>query len=322
MNLFRLKALSLFYRELSTLLAGGMPVVQAMGELAEHVRGRALRNAVGDIKVNLEQGMTVGAAFARYPQFFPEWHVGVMEAGEQTGKLADALKMIADHLERNYADILKLAVGLAYPAFLLAVALAALPLMRLGTCGGRAGGIYGGIALAIAGCAGGYFAALRVPGLGRGLQAVMLAVPLLGGLIRKIAVTRFIRALQALTASGVPILTGWKTAAAASGNEIVRGGLLDAMKMLETGGTLSDALSRAGILPAYMIGMISSGEKSGSIVKMLDSAAAFCEKENEAAIGVLLKVVPVAVYLAVAAFVGLAVISSYNGYFNSIMAVQ
>jgi type IV pilus assembly protein PilC len=301
MDIFRSKSLSLFYRELSTLLASGMPVVQAMGELVQHVSYGLLRNTVWHIQADLEQGGTLAGAFAKFPQVFPEWQVGVIEAGEKTGRLAEMLKMIADQTEKNYADTLKLIVGLSYPAFLLVVALILLPFIRIGTCptNGCASGVYRNLFLLALICCGGYFL-LRKAGARSSMQAVALATPVFGKMVRQFAITRFVRALQSLTAAGVPILTGWRVAAGASGNE----------------------LARANVFPAYMIGMISSGEKSGSIVKMLDSAAVFCEKENEAAIGVLLKVVPVIVYIAVASFVGLTIISTYSRYYNSILTLQ
>jgi type IV pilus assembly protein PilC len=325
MAIFGAKSLSLFYRELSTLLYGGMPVVQAMAELVGHVRYGAFRNTVWHIQADIEQGTPLAAAFAKFPRFFPEWQVGMIDAGERSGKLAESMKMIADQLEKSYADVLKLCVGLSYPLFMLAISLLALPFMRFGGC--RTGGCiwkaYAPVFIFAAVCAGGY-AAVRKAGQGvrTGLQAAILAVPLFGRLLRQLAVTRFIRALHALTSAGVPILTGWKVAAGAAGNEAVRRELLQSMKVMEAGGTITAALTRSKVFPEYMTGMIASGEMSGSIAKMLDSAAAFCEKENDAAIGVILRVAPVVVYLAVAGFIGSMVISSYADYFGSITNLQ
>jgi type IV pilus assembly protein PilC len=325
MTIFRSRSLSLFYRELSTLLSGGMAVVQALGELVGHVGYGSFRDAVWHIQSDVEQGGTLAGAFAKFPRFFPEWQVGVIGAGERSGTLVDSLKMIADQLEKNYSDMLKLAVGLSYPLFMFVISLLALPFMNIGSCPakGCAAGFYKTVLLVVAACAGGYFLWRKAgPREGYLLQAAVLRVPVFGGLVRQLAVTRFVRALKSLSSSGAPIITAWKVAAGASGNEAIRKSLLEAMKPLEAGGTISEALERAHIFPAYMIGLIVSGEKSGSIVKMLESAASFCEKENDAAIGVLLKIVPVVVYIAVAFFIGFSVISAYSRYFNSMTTVQ
>ncbi|MGE5309139.1 MAG: type II secretion system F family protein [Deltaproteobacteria bacterium] len=325
MALFQAKSLSLFYRELATLLASGMPVVQASASLVDHLPFGAFRTAVWYIQKDLEQGKTLGEALERYPQYFPGWHVGVVKAGEKSGKLADALSMISSQLERNYSDLLKLSVGLAYPALLLVIALLVMPLLPVKSC--AMGGCFArtlsavfflGIAAAAAA------AVLRKPGprLKAALQSAALSLPLFGRLLRQFAVTRFTRALQSLCAAGVPIMTAWRLAAEASGNEPVARDLLQGLALIEQGGTIASALTRARVFPPYMAGMIATGEKSGSIVKALDTAAAFCEKENEAAIGILVKTVPIIVYILVACVVGSMIISYYSSYFNSILSIQ
>jgi type II secretory pathway component PulF len=311
-SIFASKSLSLFYRELSTLLGSGMGIVESMEQLVNHLASGALKNAALYIQAELVQGGSFADAMARCPNVFPEWQVGVVRAGEKSGHLAESLAMISGQLEKDYADLLKLLIGLAYPAFVLLVGVGAMPFIRFGQCGTRS-------------CAGGAFTALLVlAAAGAGIyflprkQELALSLPVVGRLFRQFAVTRFMRALQSMVSSGVPILTAWKLSADACGNEVIKRGLMSAMGEIEQGGTISAAFRKANIFPDYMVGMIASGEKSGSIGKMLDGAASYCEKENEAAIAVLLRIVPVAVYLLVACFIGMMVVSFYAGYFNQI----
>ncbi len=319
MGFFRSKSLAVFYRELSTLLSGGMAIVQAVGEMVGHVRYGEFRNAVWRVQADLEQGKSLSEAFAVSPRVFPSWQIGVIKAGEESGNLADTLRMLADQMESSYGDTLKLLVGLAYPAFMLAAALVLTPFMNVGTCG-VGGCVSASLKNVLIGA--GVIAAILLLSRNGGraaMQQIALGLPFVGKLMRQLAVTRFMRALRSLTAAGVPVLTGWKVAAGAAGNESVRATLMKALGKMEAGGTLADAFRAAHIFPDYMLGMVSSGERSGSIVRMLDSCAEFCEKENQAAIGVMLRIVPVAAYLAVAFFVGLALMSAYSGYYTQLL---
>ena len=315
MSLFAAKNLSLFYRELSAMLGAGMGIIEAMEQAAGHLRPGALKNAALCAHAELVHGGSLSDALEKFPRLFSEWHTGVIRAGEKSGHLSESLAMLSGQLEKSYSDLLKLLTGLAYPAFVLLIALGLLPFIKIGSCGmgSCTRGIFTTLFFLAAAGTAVYFLSRKKAG-----QEIVLSLPVVGRLVRQFAVTRFVRALQSLVSSGVPILTAWKLSADASGNDAVRSGLLSAMGEIEQGGLISGAFKKAAIFPDYMIGMIASGEKSGSISQMLDSAAGYCEKENDAAIAVLLRIVPVAVYLLVASFVGMMVISFYTGYFKQI----
>ena len=312
MSIFASKSLGLFYRELSAMLSSGMGIIDSMEQVVNHLKPGALKDAALYAQAELVQGGTLSGAMEKFPKIFAQWHTGVIRAGEKSGHLPESLAMISGQLEKSYADLLKLLTGLAYPAFVLIVAVCVMPFIRIGSCGTGScagGAVIGLLVLAAAGT--GIYFLTRVPGF-------VLAIPVIGRLVRQFALTRFMRALQSLVSSGVPILTAWSLSADASGNEAIRKSLMSAMGEMEQGGTISAAFRKARIFPDYMAGMIASGEKSGSIGKMLDGAAGYCEKENEAAIAILLRIVPVAVFLIVALFVGMMLVSFYAGYFNQI----
>ena len=150
----------------------------------------------------------------------------------------------------------------------------------------------------------------------------ILAIPKIGSITRQFALTRFIRALQVLSASGVSIIGGWKMAAESCGNDVIRNALLSGLPLLQEGQSLSRAFIQAGVFPASVIALITTAEKSGSIVQTLNTIAGYEERENETSIAVLTRVIPLLVYFIIAGFIGFRIISFYLGYFNQIFSLS
>jgi type IV pilus assembly protein PilC len=160
----------------------------------------------------------------------------------------------------------------------------------------------------------------KYEGFKTGLDGFILGMPMIGNIVRQFALARFVRALQVLSASGVSIISGWQMAAESCGNNPVKSSLLSGLPLLQEGQGLSKAFIQARVFPASMIGLISSAEKSGSIAQTLNTIATYSEKENETAIAVLTRIIPLVVYLLIAAFIGLRIVSFYLGYFNQIFS--
>ncbi len=327
MSVFRIRAMAIFYRNLATLVGSGVAVIEAMGIISSKGGGPGyVKHIAMKIKEYLMQGDSLGAAFGKFPDFFPQWHVSIIKYSEAAGRLAENLGYLASYLERDYATLQRIAVGLAYPVVLLHAAFFLLPIINMATCAGKGGYISGllSLVLPVYGIAFLLYFLIRMLNsavLKEYFDRIILFIPVFGNIARQFALTRFIRALQCLCSSGVAIISAWKMAAEACGNSAVKEMVFRGVPVLEGGQEISKAFMQADILGADMIGMVSSAERSGSISGMLNTVATYCEKRNETTIGILLGVIPVFFYLAVAGFIAFRIITFYLGYFNQISSM-
>lgn len=322
MPIFRTRILMLFYRELAQLVSSGVTIIEAMDILSKQGGYSQLNRVIGQIKQELAAGSSLGEAFSRFPDVFPALHASIIRYSETSGRLAQGITSLADYLEKEYAMQQSLIVGLAYPVILLHVAMFLLPIVNAVSCG--AGGyIFGflSIFIPVYGLAYLIYLVLRMrknEAFKTSCDGFILAIPRIGDIVRQFALAKFIRALQVLSASGVSIISGWKMAGESCGNNAVRDALLTGLPLLQEGQSLSQAFIQARVFPPSMIGLITAAERSGSIVQTLNTIASYSEKENETAIAVLTRIIPVFVYLLIAGFIGLRIISFYLGYFNRI----
>lgn len=314
--------LALFYREFASLISSGVSVIDGMAMLAEHAGSSRLREITFKIKEDAAQGISLGEAFAKFPDVFPEWQASIIKYSEKSGRLSQGFESLAAYLERDYSLQLGIITGLAYPVFLLHAAIFLLPLVNLFTCGGSAKYLRGVLAiiLPLYGFPFLLFSFLRIlnkPQLKTGFHIFLINIPLLGQLLRRIAVSRFILALHSLCSSGVPIISAWKIASEATGNETVKARIFKAAPFLEEGGQLSEAFIKSGLCDYRMAGLVKSAEKSGNLVEALEMIYKYSDKEINTAVGLIARILPVVIYLLVAAFIGSRVISFYLGYFRS-----
>lgn len=325
MSFFSTRILMLFYRELAQLVSSGVAIIEAMDILSKQGGRSQLNKALAGIREDLKSGRSLGEAFLGYPDVFPLLHANMIKYSETSGRLGQGISSLADYLEKEYAMQQSLIVGLAYPVFLLHVGMFLLPLINAFGC--NSGGYFRSflsIFIPVYGLAFLVYLALRMrkyEGFKTGLDGFILGMPVIGNIVRQFALTRFVRALQVLSASGVSIISGWQMAAESCGNNLVRSSLLSGLPLLQEGQAISKAFIQARVFPASMIGLISSAEKSGSIVQTLNTIATYSEKENETAIAVLTRIIPVFVYLLIAGFIGFRIISFYLGYFNQILSI-
>jgi type IV pilus assembly protein PilC len=324
MWIFQIRTLMFFYRELAQLVSSGVPIIEAIDIIFRQGGYSRFNNVLAKISQDLKTGSSLGEAFSRYPEVFPSLHANMIKYSETSGRLAQGISGLADYLEKEYAMYQALIVGLAYPIFLLHAAMLLLPIVNAFGCQSQ-GYLRGflSIFIPVYGLVFLVYLAFRMrrnQGFKGGMDRFILGIPLIGNIVRQFALARFVRALQVLSASGVSILSGWKMASESCGNDAVKDSLLSGLPLLQEGRGLSQAFIQAGVFPASMLGLISSAEKSGSIVQTLNIIASYSEKENETSIAVMTRIIPVLVYLLIAGFIGLRVVSFYLGYFNQIFS--
>ncbi|MFP4560585.1 MAG: type II secretion system inner membrane protein GspF [Thiohalorhabdus sp.] len=300
--------LALLTRQLATLVRAGMPLEEALRALGEQVNGRQLQSVVAGVRAQITEGATLTEALGSFPRTFPELYRVMVEAGEASGRLEEVLDRLADYTEQRQAMRQKLGVALIYPmlvtvvAVLVVVALLTyvvpevvrvfestgqtLPLLTRGLIASsdflRANGLLLVVLLAGAALLATY--ALRRPRVRYAFDGLLLRLPFIGRLSRTINSARLARTLAILTESGVPLLEAIRIGGRVVRNQPIREAVEEAAVAVREGGRLHTALGQSGHFPPLMVHMLSAGEESGELEKMLERAASNQERELESAV--------------------------------------
>jgi type IV pilus assembly protein PilC len=337
------KELAIFTRQFSVMIDAGLPLVQCLEILAGQQENKSFQKVLNGVRGSVEGGATLSASMKQYDKIFDPLYYNMVEAGETGGILDTILQRLSTYIEKNVK--LKRAVksALIYPVSVLFIAAMVitlllwkvvpifvtlfnglevelpLPTRIVIALSNFVGSIYGGMLLIffIATCVG-----LKVwYGTPQGrmvLDHILLKLPLIGILLRKIAVARFTRTLGTLISSGVPILEGLDITARTSGNAVVEKAISQTRKAVEAGRSLVDPLKETDVFPGMVTQMIGVGEQTGAMDAMLQKIADFYEDEVDAAVKDLLTALEPAMIVFLGVVVGGVVISMYLPLFSLI----
>jgi type IV pilus assembly protein PilC len=301
------KEIAIFFRQFSVMIDAGLPLVQCLEILAANQENVTAQKALTGVRMSVEGGATLANAMRGYPKVFDELTTNMIEAGETGGILDTILQRLAAYVEK--AVKLKAAVksALIYPVSVISIAMLVvgallkwvvpifanlfaglgvdLPLptrivMGLSAFVGRFGWLF------ILGLVGFFFLIKQIRKNPQGLlmtDKFMLNLPVMGMLLRKIAVARFTRTLGTLITSGVPILEGLTITARTSGNAVLEQSLMKVRKAVEEGRTIVDPLKESGVFPNMVVQMIGVGEATCAMDAMLQKIADFYEDEVDSA---------------------------------------
>jgi len=336
------KELAVFTRQFSVMIDAGLPLVQCLEILANQQENKAFQKALTEVRTSVEGGSTLANGLRLYPRIFDTLYANMVEAGETGGILDTILQRLSGYIEK--AVKLKRAVqsALIYPIAVIVIAGGViflllwkvvpifatlfaglgvdLPLPTRIVIGlSHAIGEFA-IPMIILGALGVY--ALKwyygTPSGRMTIDKIILKLPLLGSLMRKIAVARFTRTLGTLITSGVPMLEAMDITARTSGNAVIEEAILTVRKAIETGRTIVDPLRETGVFPNMVVQMIGVGEQTGALDSMLSKVADFFEDEVDAAVGDLLTAMEPMIILVLGVVVGGVVISMYLPLFSLI----
>jgi type IV pilus assembly protein PilC len=337
------KELAVFTRQFSVMIDAGLPLVQCLEILASQQENKVFQKVLTGTRGSVEGGSTLSTAMKGYPKVFDPLYSNMVEAGETGGILDTILQRLSTYIEKNVK--LKRAVksALVYPIGVLTIAGAVITLLLwkvvpifatlfagLGVdlplptkiviaLSNFVGSIFGFlIIVAIVGCV---LALKAWYGTAQGrmvIDTIVLKLPVIGILMRKIAVARFTRTLGTLISSGVPILEGLDITARTSGNAVVEKALFQVRKSLEEGKSLTDPLKECDVFPGMVTQMISVGEQTGAMDAMLSKIADFYEEEVDAAVKDLLTALEPVMIVFLGVVVGGVVISMYLPLFSLI----
>jgi len=337
------KELAIFTRQFSVMIDAGLPLVQCLEILASQQENKFFQKVLIGTRGQVEGGATLSAAMRTSPKVFDALYVNMVEAGETGGILDTILQRLSTYIEKNVKLQRAVKSALVYPVGVLTVAGGVITLLLwkvvpifatlfagLGVdlplptkivigLSNFVGSIFGLLILVALGAA--IFGLKVWYGTAQGrfvLDTIVLKLPVLGVLMRKIAVARFTRTLGTLISSGVPILEGLDITARTAGNAVVERALQKVRKSLEEGKSLTEPLRDSEVFPGMVTQMIAVGEQTGAMDAMLQKIADFYEEEVDAAVKDLLTALEPIMIVFLGVVVGGVVISMYLPLFSLI----
>jgi type IV pilus assembly protein PilC len=337
------KELAIFTRQFSVMIDAGLPLVQCLEILAGQQENKTFQKVLVGTRGSVEGGATLSAAMRQYPKVFDALYVNMVEAGETGGILDTILQRLSTYIEKNVKLTRAVKSAMVYPVGVISIA-AAVIILLLWKVVPVFATLFAGlgvdlplptkIVIGLSNFIGSIFGLLILVGVvgiiiaikvwygtqpGRyALDSLILKLPVLGLLMRKIAVARFTRTLGTLIASGVPILEGLDITAKTAGNAVVERSLQQVRKSLEEGKSLTEPLKESQVFPGMVTQMISVGEQTGAMDAMLQKIADFYEEEVDAAVKDLLTALEPVMIVFLGVVVGGVVISMYMPLFSLI----
>lgn len=336
------KELAVFTRQFSVMIDAGLPLVQCLEILGSQQDNRTFQKALSGVRSDVESGATLANAMRHHPKVFNDLYVNMIEAGEAGGILDNILQRLASYIEKDVK--LKAAVksAMIYPTSVLVI-MSAVIVLLLWKVVPVFTQLFLGLGaelptptrfviflsnmvqrwillmafLAVAAVFG-VRAYYKTPGGRYLIDSLLLKIPLIGILLRKIAVARFTRTLGTLITSGVPILDGLTITARTAGNAVIERALLEVRKAVEEGRTIVEPLRSTDVFPPMVCQMIGVGEQTGALDAMLNKIGDFYEDEVDTAVKNLLTAMEPIMLLMLGVVVGGIVISMYLPLFSLI----
>jgi len=337
------KELAIFTRQFSVMIDAGLPLVQCLEILASQQENKTFQRVLSGTRGSVESGSTLSAAMKQHPKVFDPLYTNMVEAGETGGILDTILQRLSTYIEKNVKLQRAVKSALVYPIGVLTIA-AGVIILLLWKVVPVFATLFAGLGVDLplptriviglshfVGSIFGFLIFVAVVGFVVGLKVwygtkqgrmvidtIILKLPVLGILMRKIAVARFTRTLGTLISSGVPILEGLDITARTSGNAVIERALTHVRKSLEEGKSLTEPLKESEVFPGMVTQMIAVGEQTGAMDAMLQKIADFYEEEVDAAVKDLLTALEPIMIVFLGLVVGGVVISMYLPLFSLI----
>ena len=336
------KNLAVFTRQFSVMIDAGLPLVQCLEILGNQEEDKNFAAVILAVRADVEGGASLADAMKKHPKVFDPLYSNMIAAGEAGGILDGILKRLAVYIEKAVKLKSQVKSAMIYPVAVIviaAVVVGAILWKVIPTFASLFAGlgaelplptriviaasnmlvafmpyiVVGGVAIAFA-----FKRYYATDGGRRTIDALMLKLPILGSVLRKIAVARFCRTMATLMASGVPILDGLEITARTAGNATIEDAIMVTRKSIERGETIAAPLKQTGVFPPMVVQMIGVGEATGALDTMLSKIADFYEEEVDAAVAGLLTLLEPLMIAFLGGIVGGIVIAMYLPIFGLI----
>jgi type IV pilus assembly protein PilC len=333
----RTRTLTAFTRQLATLVEAGMPLLRGLRTLQEQAEGRALRRVIEELSLTIENGSSFAEALALRPKVFNGLYVNMVKAGEIGGALDVTLRRLAEFMEKAQKIKGKVKAAMYYPCAVLCVATGILTLLMTyvvprfkdvleGLLGGgqmpaftmfvlrlselvKRHVLFGAVAAAALGMV--FLLGLRTGWGRRSFDCFKLAVPVLGPIFRKVAISRFTRTLGTLLSSGVPILQALTIVRETAGNVAVGRVISDVHQHVKEGDPIAPALRGSSVFPAMVAGMVDVGEQTGALPEMLMKIADNYDDEVDNSVSAMTSLLEPILIVFLAVMVGSIVVALF-----------
>jgi type IV pilus assembly protein PilC len=340
------KELAIFTRQFSVMIDSGLPIAQALNILAEQSESKPLRECTSVIAKEIESGSTLAEAFRKFPRIFDDLFTNLIEAGESGGVLDVVLQRLSGYIEKAAALKSKVKSAMVYPITIISVAVLVVAFMMIFIIPtfakmfkdlGQELPLPTAVVLWLSDFVRGWWWAMGLGVYGflwafkkyyatdKGSMVVdtwALKVPVVGMLIRKVAVARFTRTLGTLISSGVAILEALRITARSAGNRVVEKSVMAARTAVAGGRTLTEPLRQSPVFPPMVVHMISVGETTGALDAMLSKIADFYEEEVDNAVAALTSLLEPLMIVFLGVCVGGIVVAMYMPIFKMVTLVK
>lgn len=330
------KDITLFTRQLATMMKAGVPLLQAFDIVGKGHSNRAVGKLLMDIKTDVETGSNLADAFRKYPLYFDSLFCNLVGAGEAAGILDSLLDRLATYKEKIQAIKGKIKSALFYPISIIVVAFvitavimifvipafkelfegfgADLPAPTLAVMavsdffveywwaifGGVSGGLYAF-----------FYAWKRSRSMQRVMDRLALRIPIFGEVIRKATIARWSRTLSTMFAAGVPLVEALDSVAGAAGNQVYYEATKQIQGEVSTGNSLVESMTLTNVFPSMVLQMVAIGEESGSLDAMLSKVADFFEAEVDDAVEALSSLMEPIIMVVLGTLIGGMVVAMY-----------
>lgn len=329
--------LVMFTRQLSAMVSAGVPILRSLNSMAKHAESAGFRETINDVIKDIEGGMSFADALGKHPETFNDIYVNMVAAGETGGILDDILKRLALQQEKNSSMKKKIKGAMTYPIVLLAITIIAFFILMtfiipvIGKTIKDMGGpdaklpllteIMLGISdfmvsfwyLIVPAFIGGIWALIRYIKTPKGrikFHRVIIKVPAVGAIVRKVAIARFTRTFSALIGAGVAVLEALDVTSRAVGNVVYEESLREATRCVQNGEVLSKIIAeRDDLYPPIVAQMLSVGEETGQTDKVLIKVADFYEEEVDTAIDGVSSIIEPVMIVAMGGVIALVAVS-------------
>ncbi len=340
------KDLILFTRQFSTMIDAGLPLIQGLEILTNQAENPTFKKILMQVKSDVEGGSSFADALQKHPKVFDKLYCNLVAAGEMGGILDTILQRLAAYIEKNAKLVSKVKGAMVYPSVIGVVAIVVIIVMLVfvipvfaemfDSFGGELPGLTKGVVdlsnflrgnwlyLSI-GAAAFIFAFKKFKGTDKGeylFDKYILKFPIIGDLLRKVAVAKFTRTLGTMISSGVPILDGLDIVAKTSGNRIVEDAIIATKNSISEGKTIAEPLLQSGVFPPMVCQMVAVGESTGALDNMLGKIAEFYEEEVDQAVETLTSMIEPVMMIFLGGTVGTMLAAMYLPIFKIAGAVE
>jgi len=328
--------IAIFSRQLATMIAAGIPLVQAFEIVGNGHENAAMQKLILSIKSDVEGGSALAEALAKHPLYFDDLFVNLVESGEQAGALESLLDKIATYKEKTEALKKKIKKALTYPAAVLVVAVVVTTILLIFVIPSfedlfkgfgadlptftrmvidlstfvRSNGIFLGLVIG-GGISSFFYFKKRSRPFRHFLDRMMLKIPIIGPILQKAAIARYARTLSTMFAAGVPLVEALESVSGATGNIVYEKAVLEMRDEVATGQRLQVAMENTDLFPNMVIQMIAVCEESGSLDDMSGKVADFYEEDVDNAVDNLSSLIEPMIMAILGVLVGGLVVAMY-----------